>query len=123
MSPYAASKVAVDFLAVQAHLGWGLDVIRVRPFNHLGVGQSDRFVAPALARRIARNELSGGRLVPVGNLSTRRDFTDVRDVARAYRLVMESETRAPSTTSAAVGTSPSRRSPTSSSRWRPARCS
>ena len=54
------------------------------------MGQSDRFVAPALARRIARNELSGGRLVPVGNLSTRRDFTDVRDVARAYRLVMES---------------------------------
>ena len=67
----------MDFLAVQAHPGLGPRRHPGRPFNHLGVGQSDRFVAPALARRIARNELSGGRLVPVGNLSTRRDFTDM----------------------------------------------
>jgi GDP-4-dehydro-6-deoxy-D-mannose reductase len=64
-------------------------VLRVRAFNHLGPGQTTKFVAPALADRIARNELDGGTVVPVGNLSARRDFTDVRDVARAYRLLAE----------------------------------
>ena len=52
-------------------------------------GQLPRFVAPALAERIARNELDGGTVVPIGNLSARRDFTDVRDVVRAYRLLVE----------------------------------
>ncbi len=55
-SPYAASKAAAEALAVQAHLGHGLETIRVRPFNHLGPGQSEQFVAPALAARIARAE-------------------------------------------------------------------
>jgi GDP-4-dehydro-6-deoxy-D-mannose reductase len=88
-SPYAASKVAADFLGLQAFLGQGLGVIRVRAFNHLGPGQTDRFVAPALAARIAHNEVDGGDSVTVGNLSPRRDFTDVRDVVRAYRLLVE----------------------------------
>ena len=88
-SPYAASKVAADFLGLQAFLGHGLGVIRVRAFNHLGPGQTDRFVAPALAARIAANERDGGDTVPVGDLSPRRDFTDVRDVVRAYRLLVE----------------------------------
>jgi GDP-4-dehydro-6-deoxy-D-mannose reductase len=61
----------------------------VRAFNHLGPGQLPNFVAPALAERIARNERDGGTVVPVGNLSARRDFTDVRDVVRAYRLLAE----------------------------------
>lgn len=86
-SPYAASKVAADFLGLQATLGHGLDVIRVRPFNHIGPGQSERFVAPALAMRIARNERSGESEIPVGNLTPRRDLCDVRDVVRAYRLL------------------------------------
>jgi GDP-4-dehydro-6-deoxy-D-mannose reductase len=89
VSPYAASKVAADFLALQAHLGHGQDVVRVRAFNHLGPGQSDRFVASAIASRIAANERDGAEEVPVGNLAARRDFTDVRDVVRAYRLVVE----------------------------------
>ena len=89
VSPYAASKVAADALAQQAYLGHGLEVIRVRPFNHLGPGQRTSFVAPAIADRIARNEVSGGRTVAVGNLSPRRDFTDVRDVVRAYRLLIQ----------------------------------
>ena len=72
----------------QGFLGHGLGVIRARAFNHLGPGQSERFLAPALAARIARNELSGSSVVPVGNLSARRDFTDVRDVVRAYRLLV-----------------------------------
>jgi GDP-4-dehydro-6-deoxy-D-mannose reductase len=89
VTPYAASKVAADYLSLQAWLGTGLPVLRARAFNHLGPGQLPRFVAPALADRIARNELDGGSVVPVGNLSARRDFTDVRDVVRAYRLLVE----------------------------------
>ena len=88
-SPYAASKVAADYLALQAWLGHGLETIRVRAFNHLGPGQAPGFVAPALATAIARNELDGDDEIPIGNLTPRRDFTDVRDVVRAYRLLME----------------------------------
>ncbi|HKY66063.1 MAG TPA: GDP-mannose 4,6-dehydratase [Acidimicrobiales bacterium] len=88
VSPYAASKVAADALAQQAWLGHRLPVVRVRAFNHLGPGQSDRFVAPSLAARIARNERDGGAEVPIGNMTPRRDVTDVRDVVRAYRLLM-----------------------------------
>ncbi|HEY5886158.1 MAG TPA: GDP-mannose 4,6-dehydratase [Acidimicrobiales bacterium] len=89
VSPYGASKAAADVIALQAYLGHDLAVLRARPFNHLGPGQSDRFVASAVASRIAHNELSGSAEVPVGNLSARRDFTDVRDVVRAYRLLAE----------------------------------
>ncbi len=89
VSPYAASKVAADFLAMQAWLGRGMPVLRVRAFNHLGPGQSDKFVAAALASRIARNEVEGGEVITIGDLSARRDFTDVRDVVRAYRLLVE----------------------------------
>ena len=89
VSPYAASKASADHVALQAHLGFGQSVVRARPFNHLGPGQSNRFVAAALAERVARNELDDESHVRVGNLSPRRDFTDVRDVVRAYRLLVE----------------------------------
>jgi GDP-4-dehydro-6-deoxy-D-mannose reductase len=89
VSPYAASKCAADHVALQAFLGYSQHVVRARPFNHLGPGQTDRFVAPALAGRVARNELRGDEVVVVGNLSPKRDFTDVRDVVRAYRLLVE----------------------------------
>jgi GDP-4-dehydro-6-deoxy-D-mannose reductase len=88
VTPYAASKVAADQLALQAWLGHGLETIRVRAFNHLGPGQTTRFVAPAIAERIALNERDGLTAIPVGNLIPRRDLTDVRDVVRAYRLLM-----------------------------------
>lgn len=88
-SPYAASKVAADYLGLQAWLGRHLPVLRVRAFNHLGPGQTDKFVAPAIASRIARAERDGGEVITIGDLSPRRDFTDVRDVVRAYRLLME----------------------------------
>ncbi len=88
VSPYAASKGAADMLCLQATLGHGLDVVRARSFNHLGPGQSDRFVASAIACRIVANERSGETDVRVGNLDARRDFTDVRDVVAAYRLLM-----------------------------------
>jgi len=89
VTPYAASKVAAEYLGLQAWLGRGLRVVRVRPFNHVGPGQSPEFVVPALARRIAEAERAGGGPVRVGNLEACRDFTDVRDVVRAYRLVAE----------------------------------
>jgi GDP-4-dehydro-6-deoxy-D-mannose reductase len=89
VSPYAVSKVAADYLGLQAWLGRKLEVVRVRAFNHLGPGQTDRFVAPAIASRIAANEREGGDEIPVGNLAARRDLTDVRDVVRAYRLLVE----------------------------------
>jgi len=87
-SPYAASKAAAEMLCIQATRGYGLDVIRARSCNHLGPGQSDRFVASAIAHRIVDNEVGGDRSVKIGNLAARRDFTDVRDVVRAYRLLV-----------------------------------
>ena len=89
VSPYAATKAASEMLAVQAHVGWGLDVVRARPFNHVGPGQSAAFVVPAVAGRIVDAQRSGRGEVRVGNVSSRRDFTDVRDVVRAYRLLVE----------------------------------
>ncbi len=89
-SPYSVSKVTQDMLALQYFLSDGLPTLRARPFNHLGPGQSEGFVAPDFAMQIARIE--DGQQEPrlfVGNLSARRDFTDVRDVVHAYRLIME----------------------------------
>ncbi len=88
VTPYAVSKIAADELGAQAWLGYGLEVLRIRAFNHLGPGQSNKFVTPALAERIARGERDSVEVVPVGNLTPRRDFTDVRDVVRAYRLLV-----------------------------------
>ena len=89
VTPYGASKAGAEMVCVQAGLGRGMDVVRVRAFNHLGPGQSDRFVAAALACRVAANERNGSEVVRVGNLQAMRDFTDVRDVVRAYRLLAE----------------------------------
>jgi len=89
VSPYAASKVSAEYLGLQAFLGRGLRVVRARPFNHVGPGQSPDFVVSALAKRVAAAERRGGGKIPVGNLDASRDFTDVRDVVRAYRLLAE----------------------------------
>jgi GDP-4-dehydro-6-deoxy-D-mannose reductase len=89
-NPYSVSKVAQDMLGLQYFISHGVRAIRVRPFNHIGPGQSERFVAPAFACQIAAIE-QGQRepVIYVGNLSGKRDFTDVRDMVRAYRLLME----------------------------------
>lgn len=89
VSPYAVSKVAAEFLGLQAYLAHDLQVVRARPFNHVGPGQSPTFVVSALARRIVEAGREGRRAIQVGNLAARRDFTDVRDVVRAYRLLVE----------------------------------
>ena len=87
VSPYAASKAAADLVALQAHLGHGQNVVRARAFNHLGPGQSKSFVGAGFAARIAAAERSGDDELQTGDLTPRRDFTDVRDVVRAYRLL------------------------------------
>jgi GDP-4-dehydro-6-deoxy-D-mannose reductase len=88
-SPYAASKAAAEAVALQAWRGYGQPVMVVRPFNHIGPGQSPAFAVAALASRIVQAERNGSPTLAVGTLTTRRDFTDVRDVVRAYRLLVE----------------------------------
>jgi GDP-4-dehydro-6-deoxy-D-mannose reductase len=91
-SPYGASKQAAEDVALQYQRGHGLDVVVVRPFNHIGPGQSPRFAAAAFAEQIAEAELSetgSPHSLRHGNLTARRDLTDVRDVVRAYRLLAD----------------------------------
>jgi GDP-4-dehydro-6-deoxy-D-mannose reductase len=89
VTPYGVAKAAADLLALQAFLGDGLATVRARPFSHTGPGQSPRFVVPALAARIARAERDEIDEIPVGSLDAVRDLTDVRDIVRAYRLLVE----------------------------------
>ncbi len=89
-SPYGVSKIAQDYLGLQYFISHKLYSVRLRPFNHIGPRQNDRFMAADFAKQVAEIEL--GRLEPVirvGNLESKRDFTDVRDMARAYALALE----------------------------------
>jgi GDP-4-dehydro-6-deoxy-D-mannose reductase len=86
-NPYAASKAAADLLGIQHHLAHGTDVIVVRPFNHAGPRQSPRYVLAALAAQVAEVEAGRKDVIEIGNLDVVRDFTDVRDVVRGYRLL------------------------------------
>ena len=89
-NPYGVSKVAQDILALQYHLSHGLDVLRVRAFNHIGPRQSPYFVAASFSKQIAEIEVGLKEpLLKVGNLEAKRDFTDVRDVMRAYMLLVD----------------------------------
>lgn len=92
LSPYAASKVGADAVALQSFLGRDQDVTRVRAFNHIGPGQGTDFAVAGLAARIVHAVRSGASTIPVGNLDPRRDFTDVRDVVSAYRHIAHSGT-------------------------------
>lgn len=89
ITPYGASKAAADVLALQAFLGDGLGTLRVRAFNHTGPGQSATMLVPGLAQRIADAERDEGHKVRVGRVDVVRDLSDVRDVVRAYRLLVE----------------------------------
>lgn len=89
VTPYAVSKVAAEFLGLQAYLAHGLPVVRARAFNHVGPSQAGAFVVADLARRIVDAQRDGSKRIVAGNLTPRRDFTDVRDVVRAYRLLVE----------------------------------
>ena len=90
LSPYAVSKVTQDTLAFQYHKSHGLHIVRTRAFNHTGPRQSDVFVASNFARQIV--EIETGLREPVmhvGNLEAKRDFTDIRDVVRAYDMALD----------------------------------
>ena len=85
VSPYALSKFAQERLALRSLVEDGLEVVATRSFNHTGPRQMPAFVAPSMARQIALIERGTGEpVLRVGNLDARRDFTDVRDVVRAY---------------------------------------
>jgi GDP-4-dehydro-6-deoxy-D-mannose reductase len=88
-NPYAVSKAAADLLAGMYADAHGMPVVRARAFNHAGPGQADTYVVSSLSRQVAAGIRAGARPIRVvtGNPDTRRDFTDVRDVARAYRLL------------------------------------
>lgn len=88
-SPYVVSKVLVES-QVAYYSGRGLDAVVVRPFNHIGPGQGPGFLVPDLMAA-ARTAAEQGRPMTVGDLGTRRDYTDVRDVVRAYRLLATAE--------------------------------
>ncbi|RME10585.1 MAG: SDR family oxidoreductase [Ardenticatenia bacterium] len=90
ISPYGVSKATQDLMGYQYWATYGMHVVRVRPFNHIGPRQSAQFVAAAFASQLA--EIEAGVRPPVlyvGNLDAKRDFSDVRDVVRAYHLALE----------------------------------
>ena len=88
-NPYGVSKVAASYVALQAWLGRGLETIRARTFTHTGPGQSDAFFVPAFARRVVEADRNGTDSIRTGALDPVRDLLDVRDVVRAYRLLIE----------------------------------
>ncbi|PEE40655.1 GDP-mannose 4,6-dehydratase [Bacillus pseudomycoides] len=90
LSPYGISKATISMLAKQQYYkGLGLNVIHVRPFNHIGPGQKLGFVTSDFAHQIAliNNNNSNYNKIKVGNLESFRDFTDVRDIVRAYYMI------------------------------------
>ena len=90
INPYADSKAAQEMFCYQYIYRYQSQIVIVRPFNHTGARQSPDFVCPDFARQIA--EIEAGRREPVmsvGNLTARRDFSDVRDIVRAYHLALE----------------------------------
>ena len=92
-SPYAVSKITQDFLGLQYFISYKIPMIRVRPFNHVGPGQTPGFVVAAFAKQVA--EIEKGIVPPimkVGNLEAKRDFTDVRDMVGLYPLLLEKGT-------------------------------
>jgi GDP-4-dehydro-6-deoxy-D-mannose reductase len=83
-NPYASSKAAAEMLLLGEAASFGLDVVIARAFNHIGPGQSERFVVSNFASQLAKISRGGDPVLYVGNLDAKRDFLDVRDVVRAY---------------------------------------
>jgi GDP-4-dehydro-6-deoxy-D-mannose reductase len=90
LSPYAVSKVAQEMLAIQYHYSYGLKTVVTRAFNHEGPRRGEVFVTSSFAKQVAEVELGRRKpVIKVGDLSPVRDWTDVRDMVRAYWLVLE----------------------------------
>ena len=91
-NPYGISKVAQERFAELYRERYGMKVYCVRPFNHTGVGQNDAFVLPSFCKQAAEIEKSGKPgTIRVGNLSAKRDFSHVKDIVRAYRMIIEND--------------------------------
>ena len=88
-NPYAVSKIAQDYIGFQYFLSYKLPLIRVRPFSHVGPRQSPAFVVANFAKQIAQIEKGGEKVIKVGNLEAKRDFTDVRDMVKLYAMLIE----------------------------------
>ena len=82
-SPYAIGKIRAEEV-IKQHRANGLDVVIARPFNHIGPGQTNGFLVPDLYDQLIAANLVGSSSIMVGNLSTKRDYTDVRDIVKAY---------------------------------------
>ena len=90
MSPYGVSKVAADLLGFQYHRSYGLKIVRTRAFNHTGPRRGEPFVCSNFAKQIVEIEKKlQPPIINVGNLTAKRDFTDVRDIVRAYWLALQ----------------------------------
>lgn len=88
-NPYAASKAAAEAIVLGEVHSFGVDAVIARAFNHIGPGQSDRFVVPSFAAQLAAIARGGEPVMHVGNLEAKRDFLDVRDVVDAYVAIAE----------------------------------
>jgi len=91
LSQYAVSKVAADFTCYQYFRSYGIKTIRTRAFNHTGPGRGEQYMTSTFAKQIAEIEagFNPNKIIQVGDLTSIRDFTDVRDTVRAYRLLVE----------------------------------
>lgn len=87
-SPYAVSKVGQEQMGLYYH-NRGYEVVIARPFNHFGPGQNLGFIVPDLTKQVVDVERGQTNSITVGNLESKRDYTDVRDIVRAYRLLLE----------------------------------
>ncbi|MGM0214834.1 GDP-mannose 4,6-dehydratase [Enterococcus sp. AZ109] len=91
-NPYGISKITQGNFISLYREQYGIKVYEVRPFNHTGVGQKETFVLPSFCKQIAEIEKSNSNgVIEVGNISIRRDFSHVKDIVRAYRLIIENE--------------------------------
>ena len=92
-NPYGISKMTQESFAKLYRERYDMKVYCVRPFNHTGIGQRDSFVLPSFCKQVAEIEKSGkAGMIKVGNLTAIRDFSHVKDIVRAYRMIVESET-------------------------------
>lgn len=89
VNPYAVSKCTQEDMGKLYAKAYGMDIVFTRSFNHSGPGQKQGFVIPDFCSKIAYMQKSGENILKVGNLTARRDFSDVRDIVRAYRLITE----------------------------------
>lgn len=89
LSPYAISKLAMDLLGRQYAHSYGMEVVVTRAFNHAGPGRGEMYAESSFAKQIVEVELGRRVVVEHGNLNTVRNYTDVRDIVKAYRLAID----------------------------------